>query len=165
MKRLWTPWRKEYIQSKEKGCFFCRVIKEKRDKDNLILFRGEKSFIIMNRYPYNNGHLMAAPIAHKKLEKLLPVERNEIFDLIPLSVKVLKKALRCQGLNIGANLGKVAGAGVVGHFHIHIVPRWLGDTNFLPIIAETKTIAEYLKETYNKLLPFFNTEGGKSKGR
>ncbi|MEO0102322.1 MAG: HIT domain-containing protein [candidate division WOR-3 bacterium] len=158
MRRLWTPWRKEYIQSKEKSCFFCRVVKEKKDKDNFILFWGEKSFIIMNRYPYNNGHLMVAPIAHKKMEKLSSWERKEVFDLTLFSVQILKKALKCQGLNIGANLGKVAGAGVVGHFHIHVVPRWLGDTNFLPILGETKTVAEYLRETYEKLLPFFTEE-------
>ncbi len=155
MNKIWTPWRKEYIYCKEKKCFLCRVLKEKPDRKNFILYRGKSAFVIMNRYPYNNGHLMVAPIAHKKLEGLLPGERGEIFDLVILSTQVLKEALNCQGLNIGANLGKVAGAGVVGHFHIHIVPRWLGDTNFLPIIAETKTIAEYLKETYEKLLPFF----------
>uniref|UniRef100_A0A7C3UWG4 HIT domain-containing protein n=1 Tax=candidate division WOR-3 bacterium TaxID=2052148 RepID=A0A7C3UWG4_UNCW3 len=155
MKKLWTPWRKEYIQLKEKGCFFCRLVREKNDEANLILYRGRRSFIIMNRYPYNNGHLMVAPIAHKKLEKLSREERSEIFDQVLFAVKALKKVLRCEGINLGANLEKVAGAGVVGHFHFHIVPRWLGDTNFLPVLAETKTIAEYLRETYKKLLPFF----------
>ncbi len=152
MEKIWTPWRREYIYKKEKGCFFCRVVKEKRDADNFILYRGERSFVILNRYPYNNGHLLVAPLRHKELEDLSEKEKREIFDLVINAVKLLKKALKCQGLNIGANLEKVAGAGVVGHFHIHIVPRWLGDTNFLPILAETKTIAEYLKETYNRLL-------------
>ncbi|MEO0098512.1 MAG: HIT domain-containing protein [candidate division WOR-3 bacterium] len=155
MERIWTPWRKEYIQSKAKGCFLCRALKEKRDRENFILFRGEKSFLILNRFPYNNGHLLVAPNAHKKMEKITSQEGKEILELTLLSVKVLKKVLKCQGLNIGANLGKVAGAGLIGHFHLHIVPRWLGDTNFLPILGETKTIAEYLEETYEKLLPFF----------
>ncbi len=158
MNRIWTPWRKEYISAKRRGCFFCQALKENKDADNFILYRGRYAFIIMNRYPYNNGHLMVAPISHKGLERLSPAERKEIFDLIILSAKVLKRALQCEGLNIGANLGKVSGAGVIGHLHIHIVPRWLGDTNFLPILSETKTIAEYIEETYNRLLPYFRKE-------
>ncbi len=155
MKKLWAPWRTVYIneaKKKTKGCIFCRADKEKRDKKNLILFRGELSFIIMNRYPYSNGHLMIAPYRHVgELKELTRQEVVEIFELIDKAITASRKAMRPQGFNVGMNLGRVAGAGVEDHVHVHLVPRWLGDTNFMPIFGETKVISEALAGTYKKL--------------
>lgn len=152
MKYLWAPWRMDYILgSKEKGCFFCIKPSEKKDKENLILFKGKYAFIMMNRYPYNNGHLMIVPKRHYiDLEKLKDREVKELFDLLRSSVEVLRETLSPQGFNIGMNLGKVAGAGEE-HLHFHVVPRWTGDTNFMPILSETKVIPEYLLNIYEKL--------------
>jgi len=160
MKVLWAPWRMSYIGSiKKHGCIFCEKPKENRDKENLILYRGEKCFIIMNRYPYNNGHLMIAPYRHVgDLEALDEDEMIETMKLLKLSIKALKEAYHPDGFNIGVNIGRAAGAGVKGHIHFHIVPRWVGDTNFMPVFSETKIIPEYLEETYEKLLKHFNRE-------
>jgi len=165
LKRLWAPWRIEYIKKpKEKECLFCRVIRENKDRDNLVLYRGEYSFIILNKYPYNNGHLMIAPIKHTPNPITLTSEEDlEIAGLIKLSLKILNKTMRPQGFNIGANIGKAAGAGIEEHYHIHIVPRWIGDTNFMPIISDTKVIVEYLYDTYDNLKEALNEilEGSK----
>ncbi len=152
MKYLWAPWRMDYILgSKEKGCIFCIKPLENKDKENLILFQGKHAFIMMNRYPYNSGHLMIVPKRHcTELEELKKKEMEEISFFLQASVKVLKKTLSPQGFNIGMNLGKIAGAGEE-HLHFHIVPRWTGDTNFMPILGETKVIPEYLLNTYEKL--------------
>ncbi len=153
MKKLWAPWRIEYIKKpKEKECIFCKVIKEDRDRENLVLYRSSKSFIILNKYPYNNGHLMIAPYKHTPT----PLELNgdedaDIAELIKLSMKILDASLRPQGYNIGANIGKAAGAGIEEHYHIHVVPRWIGDTNFMPIISDTKVVVEHLYQTYDNL--------------
>lgn len=157
MKYLWAPWRMDYIlSSKEKGCIFCLKPLENRDKENLILFQGKDAFIMMNRYPYNSGHLMIVPKRHcTELEKLKEKEWKEIFYFLQVSVKVLKETLSPQGFNIGMNLGKIAGAGEE-HLHFHIVPRWTGDTNFMPILGETKVIPEYLLNTYEKLKVAFS---------
>jgi len=151
--RLWAPWRIEYILSeKEEGCLFCRVISEDRDDENLILYRGEKAYIILNKYPYNNGHLMIVPYRHvPNIEDLDDDELLEICRLTTLSIKLLKHVMKPEGFNIGANIGKAAGAGIEEHFHLHIVPRWVGDTNFMPIISDTKVVVEAIKETYKKL--------------
>lgn len=153
MEHIWAPWRMAYvIGEKEKGCIFCDKPKENKDSDNLILYRGERNFIILNNYPYNPGHLMVAPYRHvAHLEELSPEELYEHFDIVRRSIKALKEVLNPGGFNIGINIGKVAGAGVAGHIHTHIVPRWEGDTNFMPVIAETKVLPEALASTYDKL--------------
>jgi len=139
------------LGEKEKGCFFCRELKEKTRKKNLILYQGEYIFVVMNKYPYNNGHLMIVPKRHRlHVEDLSSYELKEFFELLKASVQVLKTALRPHGFNIGMNIGKVAGAGE-DHVHLHIVPRWEGDTNFMPLMGETKIVPEYLERTYRKL--------------
>ncbi|WP_048149583.1 HIT family protein [Palaeococcus ferrophilus] len=153
MKRIWAPWRIEYIRSpKHDGCIFCDFPKEDRDRDRLILYRGKHSFIIMNNYPYNPGHVMIAPYRHVgRWEDLTDEELLEIMKLSQLMVKALKRAMNPDGFNMGVNLGRVAGAGIDDHVHLHIVPRWNGDTNFMPVIADTKVIPESLEEAYDEL--------------
>ncbi len=153
MKKLFAPWRIEYILS-EKGdeCIFCKFPKENNDKKNLILYRGKKTFIILNRYPYNNGHLMVVPYRHVATPlDLTDEELLEMMKLINLSIKVLDETMHPHGYNIGANIGRAAGAGIEDHYHIHVVPRWVGDTNYMPIIANTKVVVEALHMTYDKL--------------
>jgi len=141
---------------KKKGCFFCRKVKEKKDKENLILYKGEHVFVVMNRYPYNNGHLMIAPKRHYLgLEKLDDKESKELFDSLRASIKVLKACFRPHGFNIGINIGRVGGAGE-DHVHLHIVPRWAGDTNFMPVLGQTKVVPEYLEKTYQRLHSAFS---------
>jgi len=153
IKLLWSPWRMEYVKrEKEKGCVFCNRIKQNDDKKNLILIRYKYSFVIMNLYPYNNGHLMVVPYRHvSDYDSLKEIERNEIAELTNLSIKVMKNVLNPQGFNIGMNIGSIGGAGIADHLHQHIVPRWEGDTNFMPIIGHTKVIVDSLNETYNDL--------------
>lgn len=153
MRRLWAPWRMEYIKKpRERDCLFCRVAKEDSDRDNLILYRSQHSYIIMNRYPYNNGHVMVVPYRHVASPEMLDVEEDvDISDLIKISIKVIRRVMNPQGFNIGANIGKAAGAGIEEHYHIHIVPRWVGDTNFMPIISDTKVVVEHILDTYNRL--------------
>ena len=153
MKQIWAPWRIEYIQmEKPEGCILCDKPKEKYDVANYILYRGEKNFIIMNSYPYNPGHLMIAPYRHvANLEELTDEERCEHFEMVSRSVKILREVFNPAGFNIGMNLGKIAGAGIDDHIHTHIVPRWQGDTNFMPVIADLRVVPEALAETYEKL--------------
>ena len=153
MQKLFAPWRTEFILGKkEKGCIFCKMLKENKDRKNFILFRGEKSFIIMNRFPYNPGHLMACTNRHiGKFENLTESEVNDLMKITQLGIKILKSALKPQDLNLGMNLGKVSGAGVASHLHIHIVPRWNGDTNFMPILAKTKVVSIGMDEIFVKL--------------
>jgi ATP adenylyltransferase len=150
---LWAPWRENFILcKKEPGCFLCRTAKENKDSENLILYRGRKCFVIMNRYPYNTGHLMVTPYRHVgQLEKLKEEELTELLAISQLCVKVLKAAMKPHGVNLGMNLGKVSGAGVADHIHFHIVPRWQGDTNFMPILAGTKVVSVGLSNTYRLL--------------
>lgn len=160
MKNLWAPWRADYLTASPSSCknycLFCTLKKTKNDEETLILHRDKKSFVVMNRFPYNNGHLMVAPLRHTaSIESLKPEEAAELFRLIQRCVQVLKKEYRPQGFNIGANLGSVAGAGVTGHLHFHIVPRWQGDTNFMPLLGETKVINEHLQKTYERLSRYF----------
>lgn len=151
MDRLWAPWRQEFIQSKHDNCIFCSLPAEKDDKNALILLRGESSFIIMNRYPYNSGHLMVAPYRHiSNLSQLKRAELVEMMKMINMACEALEREYRAEGFNIGANIGKVAGAGYE-HLHIHVVPRWKGDTNYMPVIAETKVLPENLEKTYSRL--------------
>ena len=170
MKYLWSPWRMDYILSgKQKGCFFCNNPKEKKDRKNLILFRNRYAFVMMNRFPYNNGHLMIVPKRHAiDLEQLHDEELEDLFLLLKASMRVLKKALKPHGFNIGINIGVVGGAGEK-HLHFHLVPRWTGDTNFMPVLGETKVIPEYLENTYHKLHSAFGdlslTKKGQKGGR
>lgn len=154
MRKLWAPWRMKYIlHMKGKRCFLCKSAREKKqDRKNCVLLRGLTSFVVLNTFPYNNGHLMVAPYRHiGEMEKLKVEEMKELMELCIKAIGILKKALKPDGFNLGINLGKVSGAGLVNHLHIHIVPRWLGDTNFMPVLGETKIISQYLKETYKKL--------------
>ena len=154
MDRLWAPWRIGFIlKGENKGdCFLCQYPGEDNDETNLILHRGEKNFIILNAYPYNTGHLLVAPYRHiGRLEDMTDPESKEHFELIGLCVKLLTKVMQPAGFNTGMNLGKVAGAGIADHIHTHIVPRWQGDANFMPVLSETKVIPESLTMTYNKL--------------
>jgi len=157
MKNIWAPWRKEFILSKkEENCFFCEAIKDNQDRKNLVLYRGKECFCILNKYPYNNGHLMIAPKMHK--DDLSKLNNSEMLELLTLSrdVKnILAKKLKPEGFNLGINFGKVAGAGVEDHIHIHLVPRWKGDTNFMPVIAETKVISQSLEDLYLELKDYF----------
>jgi ATP adenylyltransferase len=152
MKFLWAPWRMGYIlEGKQKSCIFCKKPKEKKDKENLILYQNKYAFVMMNKFPYNNGHLMVIPKRHcLDLGQLDDIEFLELSYLLKASTQILKRSLRPHGFNIGINIGKVGGAGEE-HIHFHIVPRWTGDTNFMPVLSETKIIPEYLEETYQKL--------------
>lgn len=158
MKLLWAPWRIEYITGeKEQGCIFCRKPGEGNDKKNLILYNGQTSFIIMNRYPYANGHLMAVPYRHtSNLSDLSEEERLELMSLTIKCTEILK-ALSPDGFNIGMNLGKTGGAGIDDHLHFHVVPRWNGDNNFMAVIADVRVMPEYLEDTYEKLSRQLNT--------
>lgn len=151
---LWAPWRAKFVKKvkKDKSCIFCKKLKSKNDRKNFVIYRGEHCFVMLNIYPYNNGHLMVAPYKHTdSLNSLTDDELYELFDLVRKMVEVLKKTHKIHGCNIGINLGKVAGAGVEEHIHVHIVPRWLGDTNFMPVVAKSKVISEDLNETYKLL--------------
>ncbi|MDH5174373.1 MAG: HIT domain-containing protein [Elusimicrobiota bacterium] len=153
MKILWAPWRIKYILGKKEKCIFCDKVKNDKDKENYVLLRGKNAFVILNTFPYNNGHLMVAPYKHvSDLEGLEENELGEMMGLVKKSTQILKKALNPEGFNVGINMGKVAGAGVEGHIHIHIVPRWGGDASFISTVGDTKIIPESLGDTYNKLL-------------
>ncbi len=159
---LWAPWRMEYILGeKSDGCVFCDKPALDDDREALIVHRGQHCYVILNYYPYNNGHLMVVPFRHvAELEDLTAEERIELIDLTALSLEVLKKAISPHGFNLGLNLGSVAGAGVSGHVHLHVVPRWEGDTNFMPVIGHTKVVNEGLWETWDKLAPLFRERSG-----
>ncbi len=153
MEQIWAPWRIEYIQmEKAEGCVLCDKPRQSSDAQNYILYRGDKNFIIMNSYPYNPGHLMVSPYRHiASLEQLTDEELNEHFEIVSRSIKILRQVFNPSGFNIGINMGKVAGAGIDDHFHTHIVPRWQGDTNFMPVISDVRVLPEALAETYEKL--------------
>ena len=160
MKVIWAPWRMSYIRrvGKPAGCIFCSASRGRRDADNLLLHRGRHGFVIMNRFQYNSAHLMIAPFAHvNSLEKLPDETSLELMRLINLSISVLRAELNPEGFNIGINLGRVSGAGIEAHVHFHIVPRWNGDTNFMPLFAETRVIPEHLQATYHKLRTQFRS--------
>ena len=153
MRQIWAPWRIEYIQmEKPEGCILCEKPGQNSDATNYILYRGDKNFVIMNSYPYNSGHLMIAPYRHiANLEALTDEELHEHIEIVSRSVKVLRQVFNPDGFNIGMNVGRIAGAGIDKHIHTHIVPRWEGDTNFMPVLSDTKVINEALAETYKKL--------------
>ncbi|MFQ6103515.1 MAG: HIT domain-containing protein [Candidatus Glassbacteria bacterium] len=154
MERLWTPWRMEYILSdKEDECIFCTKISEKRDADNFILERGKNTFALLNIYPYNSGHIMIAPNRHVGSPMMMEEEEMmELMRFVKMWEKRIRKVYEPQGLNIGANIGRSAGAGVIGHFHVHVVPRWTGDTSHMTVISNTKVIPQMLEESYRLLL-------------
>lgn len=159
MKNLWSPWRSQYIDSfKDEqtngNCIFCEALdKDVQDKNNLLVHKSENTITILNLYPYNNGHLMIVPKRHiNSIEKLTSKESHELMDQVILAEKVLNQIYKPQGFNIGANLGRAGGAGIEEHIHFHIVPRWNGDTNFMPSIGEVKVISQDLLETKEKLL-------------
>src|SRR3954469_8859696 len=157
MERLWSPWRMEYMTQagKSEGCLFCNLLEES-DEEVHIVHRGDAAFVVLNAYPYNTGHLMIAPMRHVgEAGGLTPEERNEIFDLTCRSVDIIKDSMGADGFNTGMNLGEVAGAGVPGHLHMHVVPRWDGDTNFMPVVGETKVLPELLGDTAARLRPGF----------
>lgn len=157
MESLWSSWRMAYIERADKtGCIFCEQPQRSDGKDNLILHRGRTAFVILNRFPYNPGHLMVSPFRHVgEFKELSREERLELMDLLAFSCDIIDGTLQPQGANVGVNLGRVAGAGIVGHIHLHVVPRWNGDTNFMPVIGRTKVIPEGLEETYAKLRAVF----------
>jgi len=158
MKHIWSPWRLEYLTTgKKPGCIFCNAAQGSDDRENLVLYRGELAFLILNRFPYNNGHLMVVPYAHvASPEALEPAVLTEMMLLLNRSLAALRSAMEPDGFNAGLNLGHVAGAGVEDHVHIHVVPRWLGDTNFMPVVGETRVIPETLDQTYARLRPLFD---------
>ncbi len=159
MEKLWAPWRMEYILSeKQQGCIFCEKPNlSEKERENLILFKGEYNFVIMNYYPYNNCHLMVVPYRHlSDLSLLTDPERLEMMNLVTKCAAILKEAVNCEGLNIGMNLGKIAGAGIDDHLHFHIVPRWSGDTNFMPVTGHTKVNSQGLYESWDLLKPYFS---------
>lgn len=156
MERIWAPWRMEYIQKpkSDEECFICEIINDQKenDKKNLILYRGENALVILNRYPYIAGHLMIAPKKHSaNLEALSETTGLEMWKLTTKSIQLLKTTIQPEGFNIGINIGAVAGAGLKTHIHIHIVPRWAGDVNFMPILSNIRTISQALEETYEVL--------------
>jgi len=155
-KPLWAPWRMEFIRAqKPDGCIFCDFpaeVGEEADRRNLIVHRSAHAFTILNRYPYNSGHLMVVPRAHlSDLESLPPEAMRDLSEELALAATVLKKAYRPEGMNVGMNLGQVAGAGIADHLHWHVVPRWKGDTNFMPVIADLRVVPEALAEAWARL--------------
>ena len=159
MKVLWAPWRMEYILSEKGGeCIFCPDGDRGMDEERLILQVGALTMVMMNRYPYNNGHLLVAPVGHvPDLEHLSDEEMLDPLKMVKKSIGVLKKVMNPEGFNVGLNLGRVAGAGVEDHMHYHIVPRWNGDTNLMTVLGEVRVISEHIRETYQKLRSCFDT--------
>lgn len=162
MDRLWAPWRMQYIKGidkQEHGCVFCLKSDNSKDQENLILYRGTHCFVLMNLYPYNNGHLMIIPYLHTSdLAQLDKETTFELWECLGRAQRALSDAFCPDAFNIGMNIGRAAGAGIDQHIHMHIVPRWNGDTNFISIIGDTKVISQGLNETYAALLPYFRNE-------
>jgi ATP adenylyltransferase len=161
---LWAPWRIEYIrQEKEGSCFLCRIFTGTNDRGNLLLHRGKTCAVLMNRYPYNSGHLMVTPYRHvAEPSDLTPEETLEMATLSVRAVAALRAVMAPQGFNIGVNLGEAAGAGLKDHLHQHIVPRWVGDTNFMPVLGGPRVMPEALDTTYNVLFEQFNCQQPRS---
>ncbi|MBU1185931.1 MAG: HIT domain-containing protein [Acidobacteria bacterium] len=163
MKYIAAPWRADYVKKvfEMKGCVFCRALKSEIDKDVHILYRGRYNFVMLNRYPYNPGHLMIAPFGHcDSIEKAEKDSSDEMMDLIKNSMSLLRDHYSPQGFNTGMNIGRSSGAGVESHYHFHIIPRWIGDSNFMPIIGQTKVVIEDLDTTYSDLKPLFDEMKG-----
>ncbi len=160
LSQLWAPWRMEFIKGKPpEGCVFCTLPREAKDAENLILHRGKSSFVILNKYPYNNGHLMIVPNAH--IGTFLDIPEAVLAEMNALAkraMRALEKQYSPQGYNMGMNLGEAAGAGVKHHVHLHIVPRWNGDTNFMPVLAETRCLPQHLIKSYDDLHAAFEEQ-------
>jgi len=158
-RQLWAPWRLEYVSAadEDEGCVFCRAL-EGDDEERLVVRRGERAFVLLNKFPYSSGHLMVAPMRHVgEFGALEPDEVTEIHALAAGGIDALKDTYRPDGFNLGWNLGRVAGAGVVDHVHLHVVPRWSGDTNFMPVLADVKVIPEHLAESRSRLAEAWRT--------
>lgn len=159
MKRLWAPWRMDFVENVHKyrgTCIFCDLPKKGLNAKTLVLYKGKTAYVILNRYPYSNGHLMVVPFRHlSRFETLKVEEHMEIGLLVSASIQALKKECKAQGFNVGLNLGKAAGAGIKGHLHYHIVPRWIGDHNLMAVLSDIRTMPEHLERTYNRLKPYF----------
>ncbi len=154
MNHLWSPWRMEYIQNtnKEAGCIFCERPAQPDSAGNLIVARGSRAYAILNRYPYTSGHLMIVPFDHQPSLELLDAEtRAEIMELASTAIQVLQYIYRPEGFNLGINIGEVAGAGIADHVHLHVVPRWAGDTNFMTSLGQTRVLPEALEDTYRRV--------------
>ena len=161
MKQIWAPWRMEYIHEnidKDKDCIFCTLPGENQDEKNFILHRGLHCFIIMNIFPYNTGHIMVSPYRHVPcITSLTEDEMRELNRLTQKGVQIMREVISPEGFNVGINIGRAGGAGFDEHIHQHIVPRWNGDTNYMPVLADTKIHPEHLQATYKKMLPHFQT--------
>ena len=157
MKRLHSPWRSEYIQTfknttKRSRCVLCAALRSREDEKHYVVARGKHAFVILNLYPYNSGHAMIVPNAHvARLDALTAAEYSEMFGLLRKVVAGLGRVSRPDGFNIGSNIGRTAGAGIDGHIHFHVVPRWNGDTNFMPVLADTKVVSEEMRRTWERL--------------
>lgn len=152
MKRLWAPWRDVYLRGRRQGCFLCRYRRDRQDSKHFVVQRTSHSLSLLNLYPYNNGHILIAPKRHvKDLDELSRVEREDLINLFVTSKRLCQKVLKPQGFNSGINFGRAAGAGLEDHLHIHLVPRWSGDTNFMPLVSGTKVISQSLKALYSLL--------------
>ncbi len=153
LRQLWAPWRLEYIQGadEQEGCVFCRAL-EGPEEDSLIVHRGERAFVLLNKFPYASGHVMVAPVRHEgEFGELDAEEALEIHRLASVALGALAETMHPQGFNLGWNLGRIAGAGVLDHVHLHVVPRWAGDTNFMPVLGDVKVLPEALDDTRRKL--------------
>jgi ATP adenylyltransferase len=162
MQHLWTPWRRAFVEGAAANgsddCFLCAKAAEHDDRANLIVVRAERAYALLNLYPYNSGHLLIAPYVHTAdLANLEAPIANQMMRLTQRCVDILQREYRPDGFNVGMNLGKAAGAGVPDHLHIHVVPRWDGDTNFMPVVGQTKVLPESLDQTYDRLEPLFRT--------
>lgn len=160
MRRIWSPWRSQHLDSlrlpeeddSSESTLFSRLARSNRDEENLIVYRGEHVFVVMNLYPYNNGHLLIVPYREiQNYTDLTPVERIELNEVLGRCMEWLNEALGPDGFNVGMNIGKAAGAGIPEHLHMHVVPRWSGDTNFMPTVADVKVVPESMRDTYRKL--------------
>jgi ATP adenylyltransferase len=153
MERLWAPWRLSYVtEDKSSGCIFCAKPQAGDDRTGHIVHRGESAYVMLNTYPYNNGHTLISPFDHvAALEELPAATLHEMVDLAQWVIRAMKHSFRCGGFNMGFNLGAVGGAGIQDHLHMHIVPRWLGDTNFMPVVADVRVIPQTLDSTYDQL--------------
>ncbi|MFH0878697.1 MAG: HIT domain-containing protein [Lentisphaerota bacterium] len=154
MKRLWAPWRMSYIAGiKSKGCFLCDMFNSRADRSHLIIHRGATCVLVMNRYPYNGGHLMVAPVRHlDSFDAMTDAEMLEMMKMTRLAMQALRKVCHPHGFNVGINLGEAAGAGLKDHIHTHVVPRWNGDTNFMPVFADIKVMPQTLEEMRDQLV-------------
>ena len=164
MKQLWAPWRLEYIQGQnQEGCIFCQAAAGSEDQQRLVVARGARCFVIMNLYPYNTGHVMVVPYRHRS--RLKELDEDELLDLMrytDYTLRVQEHVFHAEGFNVGMNLGRAAGAGIDDHLHIHVVPRWVGDTNYMPVIGDVKVIPEHLATTRQRLVEGFEALRGRN---